>query len=144
MNQPTQHSDQPIPPEVGFDQGGVLLGRPAGVECPNCGTELVIGDIESCQFAGCSACSGMLFQQSVFAMLIQHLRATSAPSRLPPEPIDLEELQVRRDCPSCLERMETHAYAGPGNAVIDNCSACGLIWFDRGEFTKLVRAPGRR
>jgi Zn-finger nucleic acid-binding protein len=39
--------------------------------------------------------------------------------------------------------MATHPYLGPGNAVIDTCSACELIWLDYGELTQLVEAPGR-
>jgi Zn-finger nucleic acid-binding protein len=144
MNHPTHSSDPPITPPVAFDQGGTLVDRPSGVNCPNCRTPLVIGEIHACQFAGCPTCGGMLFQQPVFAMLIQHLRATSAPSPMMPKPLEMEQLQVKRPCPSCFETLETHAYAGAGNAVIDTCFACGLIWFDQGELTKLVRAPGKR
>jgi Zn-finger nucleic acid-binding protein len=47
-------------------------------------------------------------------------------------------------CPVCGERMEVHPYYGPGPAVIDSCSRCGLIWLDRGEMTVIETAPGRR
>ena len=112
----------------------------------------MIGEIEACQiagypdckFAGCPECKGILFQQSVFALLIQHMRATSTLPPMTPKPLALNELQVRRQCPSCGNDLETHAYGGAGNSVIDTCSQCGVIWFDQGEFTKLVRAPGKR
>lgn len=77
-------------------------------------------------------------------MLIQHLRANSALPTGTPAPLDAEQLKVQRACPSCERVMETHAYAGPGNSVVDTCFPCGVIWFDHGEFTKLVRAPGKR
>lgn len=144
MNQPTPSSDSPITPAITFDLGGTPLNRSSGVFCPSCDAELVMGEIESCQFAGCPSCGGMLFQQPVFAMLIQYYRATSTLPPLMPKPLDMEELKVERYCPSCLALMETHAYGGAGNAVIDTCVQCSLIWFDRGEFTKLVRAPGKR
>lgn len=144
MNNPA-HSPEPGTASVAaFDQGGVLLDRPSGVQCPSCQTELVIGEIQSCQFAGCPSCHGMLFQQDVFAQLIRHMRAASTLPRLTPKPMDLNELQVRRSCPSCHSQLETHAYGGPGNAVIDTCFPCRVIWFDQGELTKLVRAPGKR
>jgi Zn-finger nucleic acid-binding protein len=126
-----------------FDQGGVLLNRDAAVGCPACPGTLVIGEIEGCQFAGCPHCHGMLFRQDVFATLLPQMRATSACTTLMPKPIDLDELKVRRICPTCDSPLETHPYCGPGNAVIDSCFPCKLIWCDQGEFTKLVRAPGK-
>lgn len=139
----------PIHPELSspvptFELGGVILDRSSGVKCPACQSELVIGELEGCQFAGCRECEGMLFQQSVFAKLVQHLRATTSATVLIPDPMDAGELKVDRTCPSCLRSLETHAYGGAGNAVIDTCIGCGLIWLDAGEMTKLVRAPGKR
>ncbi len=136
--------DEPVFDEPVFDEGGMLTDRPAAVACPACRHELVIGEICSCKFAGCPQCGGMLFQQDVFAMLIQHMRATSRSTPILPQPINLDELKVRRTCPACQNAFETHAYGGPGNAVIDSCFPCQLIWCDLGEFSKLVRAPGRR
>jgi len=138
----TRIDSQPEAPA--FDEGGELLNRPAGVACPNCRAELVIGQLESCQIAGCPECHGMLLQQNVFAVLIQHLRASSTLPPLMPAPLDPDELNVRRVCPSCEGVMEAHAYAGPGNSVVDTCFRCNVIWFDKAELTKLVRAPGKR
>ena len=136
-------STDPTIPLAEFDEGGVLVSRPAGVTCPACETELIIGGIESCKFAGCPVCHGMLFQQDVFAMLLRHLRGASK-AVATPTPIDLDELKVKRSCCGCGLPLETHSFAGPGNAVIDSCTRCGLVWLDQGEFSKLVHAPGRR
>lgn len=127
-----------------FDQQGVSTNRTAGVPCPNCQAELLIGELGSSQFAGCSDCQGMLFRQDAFGTLIQHLRASSSSPPVTPAPMDVEALRVRRICPSCENVMETHAYAGPGNAVIDTCFPCRVIFLDHGELTKLVEAPGKR
>ena len=86
----------------------------------------------------------MLLQQKVFASLVPHLRATRSNPNIMPAPMDAAQLQVRRGCPSCLKQMETYPYAGPGNAVIDSCLPCGLIYLDQGELTKLAVAPGKR
>ncbi|NND95704.1 MAG: hypothetical protein HKN47_00075 [Pirellulaceae bacterium] len=129
---------------VSFDQRGVSTDRPSGVMCPNCQCELVIGEVENSKFAGCPSCRGMLFQQDVFGMLIQYLRSKSPGTDRMPAPLDLDALKVRRLCPACDQIMETHSYAGPGNAVIDSCFACQIIFLDQGELTKLVEAPGRR
>ena len=138
MSQHTEFASRP------YDQGAVMVNRPSGVACPACSTELVIGELEACQCAGCPSCSGLLFQQDVFAVLIQHLRATCSDQTMPPKPLDADQLRVRRHCPACQQPFETHAYGGPGNAVIDTCPRCQMIWLDRGELDKLVHAPGRR
>lgn len=131
-------------PVVCFDEGGKIDDRPTGVDCPNCQSELVIGEVRACQFAGCPSCGGMLFKQDVFGMLIQHLRAEKSGLSFMPKPINFDDLKVRRLCSSCQTVMETHAYAGPGNAVIDTCFPCRLIFLDQGELTKLAETPGKR
>ncbi|MGI9444899.1 MAG: zf-TFIIB domain-containing protein [Rubripirellula sp.] len=57
--------------------------------------------------------------------------------------MDPTQLRVNRLCPACGGSLETHAFCGPGNAVIDTCFPCGVIFLDAGELTKLVRAPGK-
>lgn len=143
---PSANADDvaPVSVVVNFDEGGKTTTRPTGVSCPNCHDELVIGEVRACQFAGCPSCGGMLYKQDVFGMLIQHLRTEKPSPVFMPKPIDFDELKVRRLCPSCQTAMETHAYAGPGNAVIDTCFPCRLIFLDKGELTKLAEAPGRR
>jgi Zn-finger nucleic acid-binding protein len=37
--------------------------------------------------------------------------------------------------------MDTHFYAGPGNAVISSCEDCCLIWMDRGVLMRIVHTP---
>ncbi len=127
-----------------FDEGAILIGKPAAVACPACQTELRIGEIESCQFAGCPRCRGMLFQQEVFARMLRQRRDNSAVPSVTPATMDRDQLKVRRFCPGCEQVLETHPYGGAGNAVIDTCLGCHLIWLDEGEFTSLVRAPGKR
>ena len=35
--------------------------------------------------------------------------------------------------------MEAHPYFGGGNAVVDTCEHCGLIWLDAGELAVIER-----
>ena len=35
--------------------------------------------------------------------------------------------------------MEAHPYFGGGNAVVDTCERCGLIWLDAGELAVIER-----
>jgi Zn-finger nucleic acid-binding protein len=127
-----------------FDEGGAAEGEPCGAKCPSCQTELVTGQIVDCKFAGCPDCGGMLFSQPVFANLVRHLRAATNPAALMPKPMNPTELSVHRQCPVCGNPLDTHPYGGPGNAVIDNCFTCNLVWLDHGELSRLVHAPGRR
>ena len=143
------NSENPDTQALCFDQDGLLSETPSGVHCPVCShvsreSELYIGSLHGCQFAGCPHCGGMLFRQETFVSLITHLRASSPPPTKMPEPMDATQLNVRRQCPACHAMLETHPYAGPGNSVIDTCVTCQIVWFDQDELNKLVSAPGRR
>ena len=59
-------------------------------------------------------------------------------------PLDPAELSRRLPCPRCRKRMDTHPYHGGGNAVIDTCHRCRLVWLDAGEITVLGNYSGRR
>jgi Zn-finger nucleic acid-binding protein len=39
--------------------------------------------------------------------------------------------------------MDTHPYHAGGNAVIDTCHRCKLIWLDAGEASVLGKYPDR-
>ena len=39
--------------------------------------------------------------------------------------------------------MDVHPYYGPGNVVIDTCSACDMVWLDYGELKQITDAPGQ-
>ena len=49
----------------------------------------------------------------------------------PAEPVPLNRKDLTREllCPKCHRKFETHPHYGPGNVVIDNCTACDLVWF---------------
>jgi Zn-finger nucleic acid-binding protein len=35
--------------------------------------------------------------------------------------------------------MDAHPYFGGGNAVVDTCERCGLVWLDAGELAIIER-----
>ena len=43
----------------------------------------------------------------------------------------------------CHKPMDTHPYYGGGNAVIDTCPRCQLVWLDAGELTVLGQYQSR-
>ncbi len=92
----------------------------------------------------CPRCCGLLLPGELFRDVVQHRRASYTGPDDRAVPVDTAALEVRRNCPTCHQRMETHPYYGPGNTVIDACSHCDTIWLDAGEVTALVKAPGRR
>jgi hypothetical protein len=59
-------------------------------------------------------------------------------------PPDHGDLKRTVQCPKCHRRMDTHFYSGPGNVIFDSCDTCLLIWFDRGELTRIARAPDEK
>ncbi|MEZ5361359.1 MAG: hypothetical protein R2748_03195 [Bryobacterales bacterium] len=39
--------------------------------------------------------------------------------------------------------MDVHPYHGPGNAIVDTCGDCLLVWLDHSELTVITTArPG--
>jgi Zn-finger nucleic acid-binding protein len=91
----------------------------------------------------CRNCRGVLVPRQGFARVVNARRAWASGPPREPRPLNPRELEREVRCPFCNARMETHPYYGPGNLVIDSCTACDVIWLDAGELTQIVDAPGR-
>lgn len=115
-------------------------GADARLACPVCSLPLVKATIAKIPVLFCSQCHGLLMPMQVVQPAIEELRnwEGSAQVQTPPDRGDLKRV-VR--CPKCNQRMDTHYYAGPGNVIVDSCDGCSLIWFDRGELTRIAHAP---
>lgn len=125
------------------DEGVVVLTELADLPCPICRTHLMQARIEGVAVFYCQGCRGILAKPENFRRFVGLRRGTATgPARRPP-PLDPTELQRKIPCPSCRRVMEVHPYYGPGNAIIDACDECALIWLDHGELTVIVDAPGR-
>jgi len=115
------------------------LGQPAGIDCPVCRTALQTALIEGEPVAYCDHCRGFLAQLDAFGRLVQKRRAAHGPDEQVTEPFDPEELKRRLACPCCHKRMEAHPYFGGGNAVVESCEHCHMIWLDAGELAIIER-----
>jgi Zn-finger nucleic acid-binding protein len=125
------------------EDGIRLLDQASETLCPVCEIPLVYGYIGNTQTLNCQKCKGILFDQDIFLLVINHLRANSTDPALVPPPVNLNELERAISCPDCGQRMSTHPYGGPGNLVVDNCIGCSLLWLDYKELERVIRAPGR-
>lgn len=103
--------------------------------CPICEVSLVNAAIDGHPVGYCRTCRGFLATNTVFGQAVQHKRAN--PRAEPPVPVsfDSAELNRRVNCPGCRKPMDTHPYHAGGNAVLDTCSRCRLVWLDAGELT---------
>jgi Zn-finger nucleic acid-binding protein len=108
--------------------------------CPVCSVPLVQAAIARIPVQFCTQCHGLLTPMNELQSLIDASRTVDhTPAvQTPPDP---SELKRTIQCPKCHRRMDTHPYAGPGNVIIDSCGDCLLIWLDRGELTRIARAP---
>jgi Zn-finger nucleic acid-binding protein len=125
---------------------GVRVLRPhdAALPCPLCQATLMRALLDDRSVVDhCQQCRGLLMERATFGEAVWRRRARAASLAAPPLPLDARELERRVTCPSCHARMDVHPYYGPGNVVIDSCSACDLIWLDHGELTQITDAPGR-
>jgi Zn-finger nucleic acid-binding protein len=115
-------------------------GDDADLACPLCNVPLVHAAIAKIPVLFCKECHGLLLPMPVLQPVIEELRkgASSPAVQTPP---DRGDLKRTIQCPKCHGRMDTHFYSGPGNVIVDSCDTCLLIWLDRGELTRIARAP---
>ncbi len=129
-------------PEAG-DDGVRVLGDPVDQECPLCRLPLVHAVLGKSPILYCTGCKGMLIPMSMLEGLIAMSREQHGAGTAPTAP-DKEDLQRKINCPQCHRPMDAHFYAGGGNAVIDSCEECCLIWLDRGVLMRIAHAPDVR
>lgn len=126
------------------DDGVVPLGRDHPLDCPTCHRPLAAAGLDGEEVGYCPACRGILLTSDQFARAVARRRDAQPAGDRTVEPIDPRELRRRVACPKCGRPAGTHAYGGGGNAVIDSCERCRLVWLDAGELTVLGRfVPAR-
>jgi Zn-finger nucleic acid-binding protein len=114
-------------------EGVSLLDEPADIDCPRCQLAMRQALIEGETVSYCGQCRGFLTQTEAFSVIVGKRRAKQVAPQRVTNPIDPAELRQGMKCPRCRNRMETHPYYGGGNAVVDSCVRCKLIWLDAGE-----------
>jgi Zn-finger nucleic acid-binding protein len=130
-----------FPPES--EEGVRVLGAWTDMSCPVCRDLLVSAAVDGIPVRHCTKCRGNLFKPLDFRRIVEGRRLKSEKlSQL--RPLDQTQLARQILCPGCLQPMDVHPYYGPGNAVIDSCGTCALIWLDQGELKAIVTAPERR
>ena len=127
----------PSPEET--DDGVAVVGEPVGALCPLCRVPLVSARIAGETVCYCRQCCGFLAETDTFAVIVTKRRALHGPHENRTDPFDPAQLRRALACPNCQRRMDTHPYFGGGNAVVDTCEGCGLIWLDAGELAVIER-----
>jgi Zn-finger nucleic acid-binding protein len=130
-----------FPEETG--DGVAVLGDATPYDCPVCAEPLTLGAIDGHTVCYCATCRGFLAENPTFSKAVANRRLRDGVQPHTPLPFAPEELRRRIDCPRCGGRMDTHPYHAGGNAVIDTCSRCRLVWLDAGELAVLGRYPAR-
>ena len=125
------------------DDGVRMLGEPSALACPVCAVPLQQAALAGSRILYCTTCQGILVPMKEFVGLIDELRSQHSGNPTVSLALDRQALQRHIRCPQCHQDMDTHFYGGPGNIVIDDCSRCFLNWLDKGELTRVVRAPDR-
>ncbi|HVK14451.1 MAG TPA: zf-TFIIB domain-containing protein [Gemmataceae bacterium] len=115
------------------------LGGGTPFACPVCADPLTTAAIHGHDVSYCRTCRGFLCPNDTFGRIVRERRARPSPPARPPVPFDAGELRRKAACPRCRGRMDTHPYHAGGNAVIDTCARCHLVWLDAGELTVLGR-----
>jgi Zn-finger nucleic acid-binding protein len=124
------------------EDGIAVVGRETQHGCPVCAKPLTTAAIDGHEVSYCKVCRGFLADNATFSRIVQLKRAKNS-SPAVPIPFEQDELKRRVSCPSCKKPMDTHPYHAGGNAVIDTCHRCRLVWLDAGELTVLGRYQSR-
>ncbi len=133
-----------------FSSGNPLLidkitpiGGETDAACPVCTNALCMGQLEGRPVLYCGGCYGMLIRNEHFGTIVRERRARRKGCEgKAAQPLDPGQYNRQIGCPNCQKRMEVHPYYGPGNIVIDSCSACEYIWLDHGELRTVEQVEG--
>ncbi len=119
--------------------GVIVGGQPVGAACPVCHLPLQSGLIEDETVCYCDHCRGFLTPMDAFGRIVGKRRSRHGPHEQRTEPFDPADLRRVLTCPDCGGRMDAHPFSGGGNAVVDTCEACNLIWLDADELAVIER-----
>jgi Zn-finger nucleic acid-binding protein len=128
-----------FPPES--EEGVRTIHEAAEYDCPVCAVSLTAAEIEELPVAYCTQCRGILATTRELYQIVQIRRLRARGPFAPERRVDASELSRLLACPSCRETMSVHPYYGPGNAVVDTCGDCLLVWLDHSELSVIVTAP---
>jgi Zn-finger nucleic acid-binding protein len=120
-------------------EGVVSLGDQSTRSCPVCKMLMEKAMIEGEEIRYCQHCRGFLTLNDAFSRIVSKRRALHRPNEQVIDPFDAAELTRELRCPGCHDPMEAHPYFGGGNAVVDTCERCHLIWLDAGELSVIER-----
>lgn len=134
---------RPSGPAAAFVDGLEPTNAVTDWPCPLCAQSLAGALLDGREVSFCHSCEGLLVPRSDFVDIVR-MRRAGAERVDDAAPFDPHELHRSIACPRCARKMETHPFYGPGNVVIDSCSACGLLWLDAGELKIIETSPGRR
>lgn len=123
--------------------GVAVIGDESRLGCPVCNEKLVAAAIHGDPVRYCRTCRGFLADNPAFGRIVTRKRAARGNAPYVPTPFSRDELKRRIACPKCAKPMDTHPYHGGGNAVIDTCHRCHLVWLDAGEVSVIGSYPGR-
>jgi Zn-finger nucleic acid-binding protein len=125
------------------EDGVAILGGETPLNCPVCVQQLTRAAIDGHPVSYCERCRGFLASNQLFGLLVRLKRAKNPSLPAVALPFSPKELARRINCPRCRKHMDTHPYFGGGNAVIDTCHRCFLVWLDAGELTVLGQYKSR-
>lgn len=122
------------------------------MDCPKCVgilKKIAIGRKEPVSVDRCPACGGIWFDKDELQLLINKRIKDTSEFELDIEPLEDEALRREVDldnrpahCPRCGNGRDLikEASGRDKRVQIDRCPACGGIWLDGGEFSRIARS----
>lgn len=109
--------------------------------CPNCGSPLVIVELESVETDHCVACGGTWLDAGELELLLEGaVHRDEMLAGLTPG--DGSTGEAARKCPICGKKMKKVECGIENRVLLDKCARGDGIWFDRGELREVIDQGG--
>lgn len=110
-----------------------ILCKTTGIACPGCDQDLRFGKLSKMKVLHCAGCDGLLMTRGALRETIRRRRSQDTQPGLAPQAVVGTPFQRSAICPQCTRTLELHPYHGPGQALIEACDHCDLVWFEPAE-----------
>jgi Zn-finger nucleic acid-binding protein len=115
------------------------------MKCPRCSSVLSPVEYAGVQIHLCPKCKGEWLNAGDLQKIVEHHDEVFTPEEIASlTPVDKEVFTAEEDdhddlkCPSCQGGvMEHFNYADTSGIILHKCPACGGIWADKDELTKI-------
>ena len=109
------------------------------MKCPRCEIKLIEKEVCGETVLVCPEMHGLFMDQLVFAKILNRdAKSVSLNDEIETELLD-DQQNAKLYCSDCIAEMVKYGYCFDKSAIIDRCTSCGKIWFDKNELERCLQ-----